>query len=68
MKFTHLVTLPTVFTISVLAQEECPSVPDTGSTIGEPVPMIPGDIPSGCSPYEILVGKFCTVLGDSLYF
>ena len=39
-----------------LAQEECPPLPDTGVTIGEPVPIVPGDIPSGCSPFEILVG------------
>ncbi|ROT36170.1 alpha/beta-hydrolase [Sodiomyces alkalinus F11] len=38
-------------------QDNCPEVPDTGVTIGEPVPMIPEHIPQGCSDFEILVGE-----------
>jgi cutinase len=40
-----------------LAQGECPALPETGVQIGEPVPIVPGDIPAGCSSYEILVGQ-----------
>lgn len=39
------------------AQEQCPELPDSSVEIGEPVPIVPGDIPRGCSDYEILVGK-----------
>lgn len=38
------------------AQETCPQIPDTGVEIGQPVPIVPGDIPPGCSDFEILVG------------
>lgn len=38
-------------------QEACPAIPETGVTIGDPVPIKPEDIPRGCSPYEILVGQ-----------
>jgi cutinase len=40
-----------------LAQGDCPALPETGVQIGEPVPMVPGNIPAGCSSYEILVGQ-----------
>ena len=39
------------------AQETCPEIPANDVQIGEPVPIVPGDIPKGCSAYEILVGK-----------
>ncbi|KAK4243118.1 cutinase-domain-containing protein [Corynascus novoguineensis] len=55
----------------------CPQLPDTGVTIGEPVPVHPEHIPAGCSDFEILVargtsepnyeeggGKFGIVVGD----
>lgn len=35
----------------------CPQLPDTGVSIGEPVPVHPEHIPAGCSDFEILVGK-----------
>lgn len=38
-------------------EQECPEVPETGVEIGEPVPINPGDIPAGCSDFEVLVGK-----------
>lgn len=44
------------FGMLAFGQEECPDLPDTGVTIGEPVPVHPEDIPAGCSDYEILVG------------
>ena len=44
--------------VLVAAQDNCPEVPDTGVTIGEPVPIHPEDIPAGCSDFEILVGKY----------
>ncbi|EAQ87090.1 predicted protein [Chaetomium globosum CBS 148.51] len=61
------------------AQESttCPELPETGVTMGEPVPMHPEHIPAGCSDFEILVargtsepnyeaggGKFGIVVGD----
>ena len=39
------------------AQQACPEIPANDVEIGEPVPIVPGDIPKGCSAYEILVGK-----------
>lgn len=45
-------------------QDNCPEVPETGVTIGEPVPMIPEHIPQGCSDFEILVGEGETVLSS----
>lgn len=41
------------------AQESttCPELPETGVTMGEPVPMHPEHIPAGCSDFEILVGE-----------
>jgi cutinase len=36
--------------------DNCPELPDTGVTMGEPVPMHPEHIPAGCSNFEILVG------------
>ncbi|KAH7392204.1 cutinase-domain-containing protein [Phaeosphaeria sp. MPI-PUGE-AT-0046c] len=56
-----------------LAQSNCPPLPETGVQIGEPVPIVPGDIPKGCSAYEILVArgtsepsfpKFGVIVGD----
>lgn len=41
-----------------LTQENCPPLPETGVQIGEPVPIVPGDIPAGCSAFEILVGQW----------
>lgn len=41
----------------VAAGQTCPELPETGVTMGEPVPMRPEDIPGGCSEFEILVGK-----------
>ncbi|KAG9254859.1 cutinase-domain-containing protein [Emericellopsis atlantica] len=61
----------------VSAQDaECPDLPETGIEIGEPVPINPGDIPPGCSDFEVLVargtsepnfadgGKFGVIVGD----
>lgn len=59
--------IPTLRTTAVLlaslaplgaAQSDCPPLPETGVTIGDPVPIVPGDIPAGCSPFEILVGTY----------
>lgn len=36
--------------------QECPELPDTGVSIGEPVPIHPEHIPAGCSDFEVLVG------------
>lgn len=48
---------------SIYAQEqECPEVPETGVEIGDPVPINPGDIPPGCSDFEVLVGMFDVAL------
>lgn len=45
------------FALSISAQgQECPEVPETGIEIGDPVPINPGDIPAGCSDFEVLVG------------
>ncbi|KAL2753067.1 carbohydrate esterase family 5 protein [Sodiomyces alcalophilus JCM 7366] len=61
---------------NVRRQDNCPEIPETGITIGEPVPMIPEHIPQGCSDFEILVargtsepnfadgGKFGVIVGD----
>lgn len=38
--------------------DDCPEIPDTGVTIGDPVPMRPEHIPAGCSDFEILVGEY----------
>jgi hypothetical protein len=46
-----------LFTSISIAQGDCPSLPETGVQIGEPVPIIPGDIPSTCLDFEILVGQ-----------
>lgn len=45
----------------VAAGQTCPELPETGVTMGEPVPMRPEDIPGGCSEFEILVGKLILV-------
>ncbi|EUC33236.1 carbohydrate esterase family 5 protein [Bipolaris zeicola 26-R-13] len=37
------------------AQETCPAIPPNDVEIGQPVPIVPGDIPKGCSAFEILV-------------
>src|SRR5690242_15421088 len=46
------------FFLAALAQQACPEIPETGVKIGEPVPIVPGDIPKECSSFEILVGQF----------
>jgi hypothetical protein len=58
MHFT-LTTLVLTLALSSICstQETCPAIPETGVTIGDPVPIKPEDIPRGCSPYEILVGQ-----------
>lgn len=58
MHFT-LTTLVLSLSLSSICstQETCPEIPETGVTIGDPVPIKPEDIPRGCSPYEILVGQ-----------
>ena len=58
MHFT-LTTLILFLSLSSICstQEACPAIPETGVTIGDPVPIKPEDIPRGCSPYEILVGQ-----------
>jgi hypothetical protein len=40
------------------AQETCPEIPANDVEMGKPVPMVPGDIPKGCSAFEIIVGQF----------
>jgi cutinase len=58
----------------VAAQDDCPELPPI--EIGPAVPINPDDVPTGCSPYEVLVargtsetnfepdGKFGVVVGD----
>ncbi|KXH39121.1 hypothetical protein CSAL01_03152 [Colletotrichum salicis] len=41
-----------------LNTDDFPELPETGVTIGDPVPIRPEDIPAGCSDFEILVGLF----------
>jgi hypothetical protein len=48
----------TLFSVLGLAQTDCPPLPDTGVKIGEPVPIVPADVPAGCSAFEILVGQW----------
>lgn len=36
--------------------QTCPPLP-SGFAFGSPVAVTPGDIPNGCSEYEILVGE-----------
>lgn len=45
-----------LMSLAYVTAQECPEIPDTGVTIGDPVPIRPQDIPAGCSDYEILVG------------
>lgn len=64
MFFIKLVAL-SVLSLSVVngqGTDECPEIPETGITIGDPVPIRPEDIPAGCSDFEILVGAFFTTL------
>ncbi|KAG7042825.1 cutinase family protein [Colletotrichum scovillei] len=79
MFFIKLVAL-SVLSLSVVngqGTDECPEIPETGITIGDPVPIRPEDIPAGCSDFEILVargtsepnyvgggGKFGIIVGD----
>lgn len=37
--------------------DTCPPIPGENFIFGTPIEMIPGDIPIGCSDYEIVVGK-----------
>ena len=58
MHYTFIAPLVTLaFCAISTAQEECPELPDSGVEIGEPVPIVPDDIPKGCSDYEVLVGQ-----------
>lgn len=52
------VILPLVGLIATGIAQTCPPLPNTGVEIGEPVPINPGDIPAGCSAFEVLVGMF----------
>ncbi|KAF2258982.1 hypothetical protein CC78DRAFT_556265 [Lojkania enalia] len=70
--FTALLGAQFLFTLAA-AQSDCPDIPDTGVEIGQPVPIVPGDIPPGCSDFEILVTrgtsepsfrKFGVIVGD----
>ena len=51
------VSLMSLAAVAAQGSDTCPELPDTGVTIGDPVPIRPQDIPAGCSAYEILVGK-----------
>ncbi|KAL0931552.1 uncharacterized protein CTRU02_214287 [Colletotrichum truncatum] len=71
-----LLSLSSLVLVSAQGSDSCPAVPDTGVTIGDPVPIRPQDIPAGCSDFEILVargtsepnfaegGKFGIIVGD----
>lgn len=64
MFLTKLVAL-SVLSLSVVngqGTDDCPEIPETGVTIGDPVPIRPEDIPAGCSDFEILVGSLFTNL------
>ncbi|KAI4928227.1 uncharacterized protein J4E92_005711 [Alternaria infectoria] len=55
MRYTSIAPLLAfAFFATSSAQEECPELPSSGVEIGEPVPIVPGDVPRGCSDYEIL--------------
>lgn len=56
-RFKTLVFLLGAANLAMSQAADCPEIPDTGVTIGEPVPIRPGDVPRGCSAYEILVGE-----------
>lgn len=61
MRYMSITPLLAFALISVSsAQETCPEIPANDVQIGEPVPIVPGDIPKGCSAFEILVGKLTT--------
>ncbi|OHF04452.1 hypothetical protein CORC01_00304 [Colletotrichum orchidophilum] len=83
MFFTKLFALAVALSVvplsvvSAQGTDDCPEIPETGITIGDPVPIRPGDIPAGCSDFEILVargtsepnfasggGKFGIIVGD----
>ncbi|KAL2880820.1 hypothetical protein SGCOL_003847 [Colletotrichum sp. CLE4] len=79
MFFIKLVALSALSLSVVHGQgtDDCPELPETGVTIGDPVPIRPEDIPVGCSDFEILVargtsepnfvgggGKFGIIVGD----
>ncbi|KAK1659748.1 cutinase-domain-containing protein [Colletotrichum godetiae] len=79
MFFIKLVALSALSLSVVHGQgtDDCPELPETGVTIGDPVPIRPEDIPAGCSDFEILVargtsepnfvgggGKFGIIVGD----
>lgn len=53
----QVLTLSLAAAVLVSGQTVCPEIPDTGVSIGEPVPIRPEDVPRGCSAHEILVGK-----------
>jgi hypothetical protein len=56
MPSTHYLFLALLQAGRIVAQA-CPEIPDTGVTIGDPVPIRPDHVPQGCSDFEILVGK-----------
>ena len=58
------VSLMSLALAAAQGSDTCPELPDTGVTMGEPVPMHPEHIPAGCSDFEILVGK----CGAYVYF
>lgn len=64
MLFPRPIAVPLIFFTLAAAQNStnCPELPETGVTMGEPVPLHPEHIPAGCSDFEILVGK-CSRLG-----
>ncbi|KAK1638878.1 cutinase-domain-containing protein [Colletotrichum phormii] len=79
MFFIKLVALSALSLSVVHGQgtDDCPELPETGVTIGDPVPIRPEDVPAGCSDFEILVargtsepnfvgggGKFGIIVGD----
>ena len=55
MMLKNLITLAMLLGAAV--SQECPEIPDNDIEIGEPVPIRPEDVPSGCSAFEILVGQ-----------
>lgn len=60
MLFPKRLAVPLIFLTLAAAQNStnCPELPETGVTMGEPVPMHPEHIPAGCSDFEILVGEY----------
>jgi hypothetical protein len=59
MLSSKVIGVPLMFLTLAAAQDStnCPELPETGVTMGEPGPMHPEHIPAGCSDFEILVGE-----------